>query len=145
LIVATAAWAVDETSWQKVHGKVEKIEGTTLTLKTDNGKTVATDIAQVAPNVRTGLTTGAAVTVSGQWKGDENHMVARFIQQDSSDPARGGSVAGQAAKPSVDEQSWQKVHGKVEKVEGTTITFRSDDGKMVTADIAQVSDTVRKL
>jgi outer membrane lipoprotein SlyB len=140
----TGAWAVDEKGWQKVHGTVQKVERTTLTIKTDDGKTVITDISQVAENVRKGLTSGEAVTVSGQWKGDQSHMVARFIQQDSSDPARGGSVVGQTAKPSVDETSWHKVHGKVEKVDGTTLTFRTDDGKTVTADMTQVGDNIRK-
>jgi outer membrane lipoprotein SlyB len=144
LTAATGASAVDEKAWQKVHGKVEKVDGMTLTIKTDDNKTVTTDISQVSDSVRKGLTSGEAVTVSGQWKGDESHLVARFVQQDSSDPARGGSVAGQAAKPPVDEKSWQNVHGKVEKVEGTTLTFRTDGGKAVTADMAQVSENVRK-
>lgn len=99
LVAATGAQAVDEKSWQRIHGKVDKVDGTTLTFKTDDGKTITADMAQVGENIRKALTPGEGITVAGQRKGDDKHMVARFIQQDSSNPARGGKVVPPAASP----------------------------------------------
>ncbi len=132
LVAPPGAQAVDEKAWQRIHGKVEKLEGNTLTFKTDDGKTLTADVAQVGENIRKALTPGEGVTVAGQWKGDEQHLVARFVQQDRSPSA------------SVDEKSWQRVHGKVEKVEGNTLTFKTDDNKTVTVDMAQVGENIRK-
>jgi preprotein translocase subunit YajC len=141
----TSAQQVDEKSWQKIHGKIDKIEGTTLTLKTDDGKTVTVDMAQVGEDIRKSLTKDERVTVTGFYRRDQNHVAAQYVQKDSSDVSRGGTVAGQASPATtVDEKSWQKIHGKVDKVEGTTLTLKADDGKTLTVDMAKVSESIRQ-
>jgi preprotein translocase subunit YajC len=129
------------SQWQNVHGKVEKVEETTLTFKADDGRTLTVDMSQVGENVRKTLTPGEGATVVGFPGAQPNQFMARFIQQDSSDPSRGGRVVGQ---PSAPAGSWQNVHGKVEKVEGTTLTFKADDGRTLTVDLSQVGENVRK-
>lgn len=129
--------------WQRVHGKVEKVEGSTLTFKADDGRTLTVEMSKVTENVRKALTPGEGVTVIGSADPQPNRFTAQFIQQDSSDPSRGGTITGQPV-PKVDEQAWQRIHGKVEKVEGTTLTFKADDGRSLTVDLTQVSENVRK-
>jgi hypothetical protein len=83
----TAGGAVDQNAWQRVHGKVQSVTGTTLTMKADDGHIVSVDVAQVGESVRKVLTPGEGITVAGFFQGDQNRMVARFIQQDASAPA----------------------------------------------------------
>jgi hypothetical protein len=39
--------------------------------------------------------------------------------------------------------NWQKVHGQVQSVQGHQITLKADDGRVITVDMTQVSQTVQ--
>lgn len=73
------------------------MEGSKLTFKADDGRVLDIDMSQVSPNVQRALTPGEGAEVVGHFKGDQNHIAARWIQQDSSNPARGGKVSGHPA------------------------------------------------
>jgi hypothetical protein len=75
--------AVDTQSWQRIHGVVQSVKGTTLSLKTDDGRTLNVDMAQVSSNVQGAMTPGAPVTVIGHFK-DRNTLAAEYIQADAS-------------------------------------------------------------
>jgi preprotein translocase subunit YajC len=140
LIASPAADAQTAGSqWTDIHGKVAKIEGTTLTLKADDGRTLAVDMTQVGENIRKALTPGEGVIIRGFAGAQPNQFTARFIQQDSSDPSRGGRIVGQAAP-----QQWQTVHGTVDEVKEKTLVLRADDGRPITVDMAQVGEDIRK-
>ncbi len=155
------------SGWQRIHGTVQSIQGPTLTMRADDGRTLTVDMAQVSPNVQRAITVGEGVEVIGHYAPPTNqqHVAARWIQQDSSNPARGGRVVGSsqapapaapapAASPSasaatqpggkVDEKAWQRIHGKVESVSGSTLRLKADDGRNISVDMAKVNPSVRQ-
>jgi hypothetical protein len=82
-----------------------------------------------------------------------NRLRAEYIQQDSSDPSRGGKVVGQAppastpaASPAakVDEKAWQRIHGTVQSVQGENVTVKADDGRVLKVHASKVSPDIRK-
>jgi hypothetical protein len=143
--VVLAGVATAQTS-QNVHGTVQSVSGTTLTVKADDGRVLTVDMKAVGQAIQQALTPGMGVTITGSAGASANQMTAQYIQQDSSDPSRGGTVAGQpasgtAAQPSGD---WQKVHGTVQSVSGTTLTVKADDGRVLTVDMAAVGENIQK-
>jgi uncharacterized protein Veg len=143
--VVGQAPAATDPSWQRVHGTVQSVSGTTVTLKADDGRVLTVDAAQVGTSIRGALQPNEGVTVIGKAGAQPTQFVAHFIQQDSSDPSRGGRVAGQApsASPTATDPSWQRIHGTVQSVSGTTVTLKADDGRVLTVDAAQVGANVR--
>jgi hypothetical protein len=79
-----ATTPVDEKNWQRIHGKVSAVNGAQLTMKTDDGRDVTVDMKEVNDAVQKALTPGEGITVAGFFKGDDKHVNAKFIQQDSS-------------------------------------------------------------
>jgi hypothetical protein len=150
---SASAPAGSQGAWQHVHGTVTKAEGSTLTFRADDGRTLTVDMSQVNASVQKGLTPGEGATVVGFPGAQGNQFTARYIQQDSSDPARGGRVVGQttpapataaAPKTPVDEKAWQRIHGTVQSVSGNRLTLKTDDGRTLNVDMASVNDAVRK-
>lgn len=138
-VAVLGASAADE--WQRVHGKVQSVSGSTVTVKADDGRTLTVDASQVDAGIRGALTKDEGVTLIGFKGADANKFTARYIQQDSSDPSRGGKVAGQTAP---DGKGWQRIHAKVQSVSGTTVTAKTDDGRTLTVDATRVSEEIRK-
>lgn len=128
--------------WTRLHGTVQSVSGSTLQFKADDGRTVSVDVSRVSPAVQQALKPQEGATVIGVPR-EGDRFEAHYVQQDSSDPSRGGVVVGQPATGPVDEQAWQRVRGVVQSVEGNTLRFRAEDGRTVTADVAQVNDAVR--
>ena len=140
--VALAGVATAQTP-QNVHGTVQSVSGTTLTVKADDGRVLTVDMKAVGQAIQQAMKPGMGVTITGAAGASANEMTAQYIQQDSSDPSRGGAVVGQpaAAQPSGD---WQKVHGTVQSVSGTTLTMKADDGRVLTVDMAAVGENIQK-
>lgn len=156
------------SGWQRIHGTVQSVQGPTLTIRADDGRTLTVDMAQVSPNVQRAIIVGEGVEVIGHYAPPTNqqHVAARWIQQDSSNPARGGRISGArppaaaaqappppaspsasaATKPGgkVDEKAWQRIHGKVESVSGSTLRLKADDGRNLSVDMSKVSAGVQK-
>jgi hypothetical protein len=82
-------------------GVVEKVEGQTMTVKTQDGASVAvtlqpdTQVTQVAPAATTDLQPGVPVSVSGQ-PGSDGTIAARSVQIGG----RGGPAGAGGARPS---------------------------------------------
>ena len=131
---------------QKLHGTIVSVQGTTLTFKADDGRTLTVDMTAVSPTIQKALTANERVTVMGSPGSDANKFTAQFIQQDSSDPSRGGTVVGQTpaapAGPGTDT-AWQRIHGTVGSVSGNTLSVKTDDGQTLTVDIAKVDAGIR--
>jgi hypothetical protein len=86
-----------DDDWARIHGRVQSVEGNTMRLRTDDGRTLTVDLAPVDQSIRQALRQGESVTVIGyDWTGS-NQLRAEYVQQDSSDPSRGGSVAPSAS------------------------------------------------
>jgi hypothetical protein len=84
-------------AWQRIHGKIESIEGSTMKFRADDGRALTVDVSQVASNVRGALTPGEGVTVITHEVTGPTAVRASYVQQDSSDPARGGKTASTTA------------------------------------------------
>jgi hypothetical protein len=83
--------------WQRIHGKIESIQGSSLSFRADDGRVLSVDTSRVAANVRSALTQGEGVTIIGhEWTG-ANALRAQYVQQDSSDPSRGGKQTPSAS------------------------------------------------
>ena len=145
----------EQGGWQRVHAKVQSVNGNTITVKTDDGRTLNVDASQVSSEIRGALTPDEGVTLIGFAGSDATRFRARYIQQDSSDPSHGGTVTGQApagstASPSaavpgtVDEKAWQRIHGTVNSISGTTLTLKADDGRNLNVDMKEVGEGVRQ-
>lgn len=170
LYLATTAPAQGTTAaaggWQRIHGTVQAIQGHTLTMRADDGRTLTVDMTKVSSNVQRAITMNEGIEVIGHYapQGHQQHLAAQWIQQDSSNPARGGKVVGStqpsvtpapappvasapATKPAdkgkVDEKAWQRIHGKVEGVQGTTLRLKADDGRMISVDMSKVNPNIR--
>jgi hypothetical protein len=158
------AAAEQNRQWQRIHGQVQSVQGSQLTFRTDDGRTLNVDMSQVQQPVQQALTQNEAATLIGFAGSQSNAFTARYIQQDSSDPSRGGRIvgqtqgqatsraataspapvppAGQQARKQSDQQGWQRIHGTVQSVKGETLTLRTDDNKTLTVDVKQVTDNV---
>jgi preprotein translocase subunit YajC len=140
--------------WQRIHGKVESVQGTTLTLRADDGRTLTVDTSQVDSSVRQALTQGEGVTVIGHPGTAANQMRANYVQQDSSDPSHGGKVVGSGSSTTPSSSTgasttpksgdWQRIHGKIQSVQGNTLTLRTDDGRVLTVDASRVDSKIRQ-
>jgi outer membrane lipoprotein SlyB len=152
---ATASAPSGTQGWQRVHGKVQSVNGNTVRFKADDGRTLNVDASQVSSEIRGALTADEGATLIGFAGSDASRFTARYIQQDSSDPSHGGTVTGQSstssgASPSalpsgaVDEKAWQRIHGTVNSVSGTTLTLKADDGRNLNVDMKEVGEGVRQ-
>jgi len=82
---------------QRIHGKIQSIEGSTLKFETDDGRALTVDVSRVESRVRRGLTPGEGVTViAHEWTGPTT-VRTNYVQQDSSDPSHGGRIAPSAS------------------------------------------------
>jgi len=88
---------VSSGEWQRIHGTIESIEGSTLSFRTDDGRALTVDVSRVAASVRNGLTTGEHATVlAHEWTGPTT-VRANYVQRDSSNPSRSGTIAPSAS------------------------------------------------
>ncbi|HEX3177133.1 MAG TPA: hypothetical protein VHZ49_10690 [Methylomirabilota bacterium] len=143
---AVTAAKTTAAAQQRVHGTVVNTQGTTLTLKADDGRTLTVDMKAVGSNIQKALTPNEGVTVMGTPGAQPTQFTAQFIQQDSSDPSHGGKVAGQAAPATSggSDTAWQRVHGTVASVSGETLALKTADGQTVNVDMKSVDAGIRK-
>jgi hypothetical protein len=137
LTAATLLALVMPAAAALVHGTITSLVERRLTLRADDGRTVPVDLSQVAPAVRSALTVGERIMVSGDMTAGAP-LAARYVDPDRADPTRGGRVP---PKPGPDAASWERVHGVVSTVIGTTVRIRSDDSRTLTVDAARVDAT----
>ena len=81
--VALAGVATAQTP-QNVHGTVQSVSGTTLTVKADDGRVLTVNMAAVGENIQKAMAQGMGVTIAGHPGASANQFTAQFIQQDSS-------------------------------------------------------------
>jgi len=142
--VAFAGAAAAQTS-ENVHGTVQSVQGSQLTVKADDGRVLTVDMTAVGQNIQQAMAPGLGVTITGSAGASANQMTAQYIQQDSSDPSRGGTVVGQPAAPTTQpSDNWQKVHGTVQSVSGNTLTVKADDGRVLTVDMNAVGQNIQQ-
>jgi hypothetical protein len=99
LTAAAPAWAQAVGNWQDIHGIVQSVQGNQLTLKTDDGRIVQVDMAQVSPSVRSAMRPNMGVKVTGYPAPapavPSAGFTARYITQDQA----GRAAQSMAADP----------------------------------------------
>ena len=93
LVAATSASAQAAGNWQNVHGQVQAVQGTQLTLKADDGHSINVDMKQVSPSVQSAMEPNLWVTVSGFPGASRDRFTARYIVQDNAGPAASVATA----------------------------------------------------
>ena len=135
-VAGPAAPATDSKGWQRVHAKVQSVSGSTVTAKTDDGRTLSVDATKVSAEIRNALKPGAGVTLVGFAGAKPTQFTAHYIEQDGS--------AAQSPSASVDEKSWQRIHGTVSSVSGEKLTMKADDGRNLNVDMKEVGEAIRQ-
>ena len=135
------------SGWQRVHGQVESLQGNAMTFRADDGQLLTVDLGPVSASVRQALKQGEGATVIGSASGTQ--FRAQYVQQDSSDPKHGGRIAGgaPAASPQTggpDDKSWQRIHGRVQSVQGSQLVLKADDDRTVNVNMSEVDAGVQK-
>jgi len=118
------ALSADQAQWQRIHGQVQSVKGSTLRFRADDGRVLNVDMSAVGAGVRRALARNEGATVIG-FPGRGNQFRAEYIQQDSSDPARDG-------------KGTQRIHGQIAAIGGATMDLRTDDGRTLVVDVGQV-------
>ena len=128
---ATTATAADTDAQVKFHGQVLNVTDTALVLRADDGWTHVVDLARLGADARR-FEVGEGLTITAT--PTDNVLIASDILRDRADPAR----RGQASK------RLQTVHGTVQSVSGSTLTFRTDAGRLIPVDLSQIKGAVPK-
>jgi hypothetical protein len=92
VIIPSFASSADKDQWQRIHGRVQSVKGSTLKFRADDGRLLNVDMSAVGPEIQRGLTQNERVTVIG-FPGGANQFRAEYIQQDSSDASRQPSAS----------------------------------------------------
>ena len=138
--IGTASAASSSSGgWQQIHGVVRDVQGSTLTLRADDGRHLTVDMAKVGTEIQKNLQRGDRVTVAAT-EVSGNNVRAEFIQKDSS---AGVQPSASPTQP-VNEKDWQKIHGKVTSVEGARLMLKADDGRDLVVHMNEVNPAVQK-
>src|SRR2546428_5789312 len=89
--VALAGAAAAQTA-QNVHGTVQSVQGSQLTVKADDGHVLTVDMSAVGQNIQQALTPGMDDTITGSTGACADQLTAQYIQQNSIDPSRSAAV-----------------------------------------------------
>jgi hypothetical protein len=127
---ATAA-VVDPSEQVRFHGNVLNVTDTALVLRADDGWTHIVDMSRLPADARR-LELGEGVTLTAT--PSDNVLIASQVLRDRSDPAR----KSQAAK------RLQTLHGTVQSIGGATLTFRTDEGRLIPVDLSQMKGHMAK-
>lgn len=115
--------------WTQVPGIVERIDGTLLQFKADDGRRLFVDLSRMHPKERAELNVGDHTTLIGYAGAQPNQFVAWFL------PVESEAAAQASPLTAVDERAWRIVHGTVERFDGPTLVVKSDDGTTLTVDM----------
>jgi RNase P/RNase MRP subunit p29 len=127
--------------WERIHGRIEAVDGSNLRFRADDGRTLNVDMSNVGTEIRRALTQGERATVIGyQWLGP-NRLRAEYIQQDSSRGAGSPAASAKAAGSGT-----PRISGRVGVIGGSTMDMRTNDGRTIVVDLSEVSpDLVKSL
>jgi hypothetical protein len=90
VLTAASAGAQPAGKWEIMHGTVQAVQGSQMTVKADDGRVLTVDMTQVSQPVQRAMQPNLGVKLAG-FPGDQpNKFTARFIEQDS--PARTASA-----------------------------------------------------
>lgn len=112
------------------HGRIQSVIPPNVKFERSDGQVVNVDIAQIHRDLIPTLAPGDMVTFAMAPAGP-NQYVARLLLPDK---------LYMAAK----DREWNHVRGQVQAVQGQQLTFRADDGRMLSVDMRQVDPEVQQ-
>ena len=87
--------AQGQPNWQRIHGQVQSIQGSTVIFRADDGRLFAVDVSHVRPGAQRALQPGDSATLIGFEDPQPVRFVARFLREDHAYPPRGGPIVVQ--------------------------------------------------
>ena len=119
--------------WDRVSGTVDRVDGDWVVIRTDDGRMVRTDLSHARDRSRRDdeVRRGDRIVAGGVMDGDR--LIARFY--------RDGREGDTTQAP---QGAWQRIHGRVQSIEGNTLRFRADDGRVLIVDMRDVNPNVRR-
>ncbi|HEX6209862.1 MAG TPA: hypothetical protein VF136_03735 [Methylomirabilota bacterium] len=117
----------DGQQGERVTGVVQSIQGNQMTLRTDDNRAIVVDLSRARQRSATRLTVGERVSAIGFYTAP-NRLTAQTV--------RSGQAQSRA-------DGREQIHGVVQSVQGSTMRFRSDDGRLLTVDMSEVGDRIR--
>jgi hypothetical protein len=134
-----------QSQFQRIHGQVQSKSGSTLQLKADDGRLVSVDMSRVGTNTRSVLDPGEGATILGFASANPNQFRAEYIQQDSNDIARRGTVAGPSQTTLPGRGQPVTLEGQASSFEGRTVRFTTNTGMKVMIDTSKVDDEQHRI
>jgi hypothetical protein len=74
---------VSPGEYQRIHGYVQSVAWATMSLKTDDGRTLTVDTSQIDSQMRTAMRPGELVTVLGKTTAGATQFMAERIERDT--------------------------------------------------------------
>jgi preprotein translocase subunit YajC len=128
----TAAAPADAGEPVSFHGYVVNVADTALVVRADDGWTHVVDLSQLSADARR-FELGEGVTISAA--ASDKLLTASAIRHDKTDPAQKGQAAS---------KRFQTMHGTVQSISGSTLSFRTDAGQLMPVDVSQIKGNVPK-
>jgi hypothetical protein len=125
--------------WQRIHGQVQRVQGSMLRFRADDGRVLDVDMSKVNPEVRRALTENEKVTVIRVPGAGKNDFRAEYIPQDrgAGSPAASTKTLGSGTP---------RISGTMGVIGGSTMDMRTIDGRTLVVDLSEVSpDLVKSL
>jgi outer membrane lipoprotein SlyB len=116
---------------ERIRGTVQSVNGTNAVMRADDGRTIRVDMSALPAKTATNVKPGDRVVVAGVVD-SANRVKALSLRDDGPGPA------------SADKGQWQRIHGQVQGVQGSTLKFRADDGRMLTVDMSAVGPEIQR-
>jgi hypothetical protein len=94
---------------QVIEGVVESVSGSTLTVKTDDGRTTVVDTDQVNQQVMQVVAIGKKVTIVGDFAPQDNRIKAKSIRAAGGDQGSASPATGRpASKDDCKDGGWER-------------------------------------
>jgi hypothetical protein len=121
----------EKRAFRTVHGTVERVEGSQLTVRSLDGTVLPVDVARMTGEAEFRTNDGAAVILEP----GPGNTVVWIEREDRRGGGRGDILAGLPVE-------YQRLHGDRVHASGATMIFRADDGKTYAVDMSAL-DTQR--
>ena len=134
-----AASSPNSSEWQQIHGRVESVTGSSMTLHADDNRRLTVDMSKVGSEIQKNLQRGDRVTVATH-EVSGTSVKAEFIQKDSS---AGAQPSASPSTTPVDEKN-SVVIGRFRLPKDHRFESPNAQGKYEVVDINQVPELIRQ-
>lgn len=133
--------------WIQIDGVVEELDGDWLMFQLDDGRRLAVDVSPMGALERMELTPAVRTALIGYPDLRRARFVAWFSRPTAPTAIAPSALLGievprPAARTTATPPAWRIVHGRVDRLDGTTLMVRSDGGAKVLVDVADVDTDV---